>query len=128
MELDEFRASLDRWLDENADALAPESGALGTLDGQMAQLGKVKRLTYDAGWMRWGWPERVGGLGELPPNRACASHDRLELLPLIVGRYSVADDRRREAALRGEGETLEGNEAAGFTNARGEKLGALETR
>ena len=31
----------------------------------MAQLAKVKRLTYDAGWMRWGWPERVGGLGGL---------------------------------------------------------------
>ena len=29
----------------------------------MAQLAKVKRLAYDAGWMRWGWPERVGGLG-----------------------------------------------------------------
>jgi alkylation response protein AidB-like acyl-CoA dehydrogenase len=23
----------------------------------------VKRRTFDAGWMRWGWPERVGGLG-----------------------------------------------------------------
>ena len=29
----------------------------------MAHLSKVKRLTYDAGWMRWGWPETVGGLG-----------------------------------------------------------------
>jgi alkylation response protein AidB-like acyl-CoA dehydrogenase len=63
MELDEFRASLDRWLEENAAALAPESGGLGTLDAQMAQLAKVKRLAYDAGWMRWGWPKRVGGLG-----------------------------------------------------------------
>jgi alkylation response protein AidB-like acyl-CoA dehydrogenase len=27
----------------------------------MAQVAKVKRLTYDAGWMRFGWPERVGG-------------------------------------------------------------------
>jgi len=63
MELDEFRASLDRWLEENVAALAPEPGGLGTLDAQMAQLAKVKRLTYDAGWMRWGWPERVGGLG-----------------------------------------------------------------
>jgi alkylation response protein AidB-like acyl-CoA dehydrogenase len=63
MELDEFRASLDEWLEENADVLAPERGGLGTLDGQMAQLAKVKRLTYDAGWMRRGWPERVGGLG-----------------------------------------------------------------
>jgi alkylation response protein AidB-like acyl-CoA dehydrogenase len=32
----------------------------------MAQLAKVKRLAYDAGWMRWGWPERVGGLGGSP--------------------------------------------------------------
>ena len=29
----------------------------------MAQLRKVMRLTFDAGFMRMGWPERVGGLG-----------------------------------------------------------------
>ncbi|HET6948732.1 MAG TPA: acyl-CoA dehydrogenase family protein [Acidimicrobiales bacterium] len=63
MELDEFRAGLDGWLDDNAAALAPDHRGVGTLDQQMAHLGKVKRLTYDAGWMRWGWPERVGGLG-----------------------------------------------------------------
>ena len=28
----------------------------------MAHLSKVKRMTYDAGFMRRGWPERVGGL------------------------------------------------------------------
>jgi alkylation response protein AidB-like acyl-CoA dehydrogenase len=28
----------------------------------MAQVARVKRLTYDAGWMRYGWPERVGGI------------------------------------------------------------------
>ena len=43
--------------------LQPDAAAEDTLDGEMAQLAKVKRLTYDAGWMRWGWPERVGGLG-----------------------------------------------------------------
>jgi alkylation response protein AidB-like acyl-CoA dehydrogenase len=63
MELDELRTSLDAWLDERGDALAPDHHGLGTLDEQMAQLTKVKRLTFDAGWMRWGWPERVGGLG-----------------------------------------------------------------
>jgi alkylation response protein AidB-like acyl-CoA dehydrogenase len=62
MELDAFRTSVDGWLDEHADALAP-GAAGGTLDDDMAQLAKVKRLAYDAGWMRWGWPERVGGLG-----------------------------------------------------------------
>jgi alkylation response protein AidB-like acyl-CoA dehydrogenase len=63
MDLSEFRAAVDRWLDEHADALAPDHGGAGTLDDHMAQLAKVKRLTFDAGWMRWGWPERVGGLG-----------------------------------------------------------------
>ncbi|MEY2398840.1 MAG: hypothetical protein QOJ00_2014 [Actinomycetota bacterium] len=63
MDLDEFRRTLDRWLDDNADELAPSHRGAGTLDEHMAQLSKVKRLAYDAGWMRWGWPERVGGLG-----------------------------------------------------------------
>ncbi len=62
MELGAFRAALERWLDAEAGALAPE-GAQDSLEGHMAQLAKVKRLTYDAGFMRRGWPERVGGLG-----------------------------------------------------------------
>ena len=37
-----------------------------TLDDHMAHLAMVKRLLLDAGWMRWGWPERVGGLGGSP--------------------------------------------------------------
>ena len=63
MELEAFRASLDAWLEENAAVLASRPGAEETLDGQMAQLSRVKRLAFDAGWMRWGWPERVGGFG-----------------------------------------------------------------
>ena len=54
MELDAFRVALDRWLDENEAALAPEHEGVGTLDQQMAHLSKVKQLTYDVGWMRWG--------------------------------------------------------------------------
>ena len=63
MDLATFRAELDAWLDEHEDELAADHEGLGTLDEQMAHLSKVKRLAYDAGWMRWGWPERVGGLG-----------------------------------------------------------------
>lgn len=62
MELDDFRAALDAWLDEHQQSLAPDEAAL-SLDEHMAHLSTVKRLTFDAGWMRWGWPERVGGLG-----------------------------------------------------------------
>jgi alkylation response protein AidB-like acyl-CoA dehydrogenase len=63
MELSEFRTALDRWLDDNAAELAPDHPVSTSLDDHMAQLAKVKRLTFDAGWMRSGWPERVGGLG-----------------------------------------------------------------
>ncbi|MDA8048334.1 MAG: acyl-CoA dehydrogenase family protein [Actinomycetota bacterium] len=62
MDLDAYRRGLDVWLDDHATALAPDPGD-GTLAGHMTQLARVKRLGYDAGWMRWGWPERAGGLG-----------------------------------------------------------------
>ena len=29
----------------------------------MAQLARVRRALWDAGWMRYGWPVSVGGLG-----------------------------------------------------------------
>jgi alkylation response protein AidB-like acyl-CoA dehydrogenase len=63
MELEAFRKSLDAWLDEREDELAPIYEGAGTLDQRMAQIAKVRRLGFDAGWARWGWPERVGGLG-----------------------------------------------------------------
>lgn len=63
MELAAFRASLDGWLDSRRAELAPAHQGAGTLDQRMAQIAKVRRLAFDAGWARWGWPERVGGLG-----------------------------------------------------------------
>jgi alkylation response protein AidB-like acyl-CoA dehydrogenase len=63
MDLDGFRAGLDRWLDERAADLAPPYAGAGTLDEVMAQIAKVRRLTFDDGWARWGWPEAVGGSG-----------------------------------------------------------------
>jgi alkylation response protein AidB-like acyl-CoA dehydrogenase len=63
MDLDEFRAGLDDWLEQHLADLTPDHPGAGTLDEQVDHLAKVKRLTYDAGWMRWGWPEQVGGLG-----------------------------------------------------------------
>src|SRR3954467_6149807 len=65
MELDEFRSGVDAWLNEQGAALAPSTEVRG-LDEEMAQLANVKRAAYEAGWMRWGWPERVGGFGGSP--------------------------------------------------------------
>lgn len=70
MDFDDFRSSVESWLDEHQHVLTPEYQGSGTLDEQMMQLAKVKRLTYDAGWMRFGWPERIGGLGGSTLTRA----------------------------------------------------------
>ena len=63
MELEAFKAAVDDWLDQHSRELSCSFEGIGTLDQQMAQLRKVMRLTYDAGFMRMGWPDRVGGLG-----------------------------------------------------------------
>lgn len=55
----EFRAGLRTWLDENNLSV----GISHSLDEQVAQLARVRRALYDAGWMRYGWPAEVGGLG-----------------------------------------------------------------
>src|SRR3954469_15717321 len=90
MELDEFRAGLDSWLDSNAAALAP-SVAVGNLDDDMAQLAKVKRAAFDAGWMRWGWPERVGGLGGSPILRAYLGEALTTRDLVSAGGYSMTE-------------------------------------
>ena len=66
VQIAEFRAELNAWLDAHAAELAPTYAAPGTLDEHIAQMQRVKSMLYDAGWMRWGWPERVGGLGGSP--------------------------------------------------------------
>ena len=62
----EYRANLHSWLDAHLDELAPRYAPPGTLDEQMAQMQRVKSILFDAGWMRYGWPEPVGGLGGSP--------------------------------------------------------------
>src|SRR5437868_4839499 len=62
----EFGAGLHAWLDAHAAELAPQYRAPGTLDDQIAQMQRVKSILFDAGWMRQGWPEHVGGLGGSP--------------------------------------------------------------
>ena len=55
----EFRSQLVAWLDEN-DLTPP---ADHSLDAHHEQHARVLGALYDAGWMRWGWPESAGGLG-----------------------------------------------------------------
>ena len=59
MNVAEFRAGLQAWLADHDLSPGPDH----SLDGQVAQLARVRRALYDAGWIRYGWPAEVGGLG-----------------------------------------------------------------
>ncbi len=91
MELPEFRRSLDAWLDEHEVELTPEDANSLSLGEHLTQVAKVKRITFDAGWMRWGWPERVGGLGGSSILRAYLG-DALTARDLVdPGAYSMTE-------------------------------------
>ncbi len=90
MELDDFRQALDGWLDENSATLSPDR-ATDTLDEHMTQLTRVKRLAYHAGFMRWGWPRRVGGLGGSPILRAYMGEALTDRDLVEPGIYSLTE-------------------------------------
>jgi len=94
MELEQFRAGLDAWLDENESALR-QSVADGTagdsLEAHFAQLKKVKAAAYDAGWVRYGWPSSVGGLGGSPILRAYLGETLMARNLVDPGTYSMIE-------------------------------------
>jgi len=56
-----FRTAVREWLDSHD--LTPPAQAGESIDADVAQLSRVRAALYEAGWMRYGWPEAVGGLG-----------------------------------------------------------------
>jgi alkylation response protein AidB-like acyl-CoA dehydrogenase len=58
---DDFRVGLRKWLDSHH--LWPYQGTQSGIASMEEQLARVRRELWDAGWMRYGWPESVGGLG-----------------------------------------------------------------
>jgi alkylation response protein AidB-like acyl-CoA dehydrogenase len=83
MDITRFRTELHDWLDAHAEELAPDFAAPPALDDHVVQTNRVKGRLYEAGWGRWGWPERVGGLGGSPMLRT-------ELGAALVGRALVS--------------------------------------
>jgi alkylation response protein AidB-like acyl-CoA dehydrogenase len=138
MNLDEFRKGLDDWLDEHHDELVPEHEST-ELDAEMAQVSRVKRLAYDAGWMRWGWPERVGGLGGSSLLRAYLGQALTARDLVAPGLYSMTEVlaptmisfARPELAAEMVPRLLRGDETwcQGFSEpSTGSNLGALQCR
>jgi alkylation response protein AidB-like acyl-CoA dehydrogenase len=59
MNVSEFRSGLRAWLDDNDLSPGPDP----SFDAEVAQLARVRRALYEAGWMRYGWPIEVTGFG-----------------------------------------------------------------
>ena len=62
----EYRAALHAWLDANHEQLAPRYAPPGALEDRITQMQRVKSILFEAGWIQFGWPERVGGRGGPP--------------------------------------------------------------
>src|SRR4249919_857587 len=134
-----FRSELHAWLDAHEGELAPRYPLPGTLDEHMAQMQRVKSVLFDAGWMRHGWPERVGGCGGSPMLRtelgaALAARDLADpgLFSLIeVLAPTLIDFARPELAAEVVPRLLSGAEmwCQGFSEpTTGSDLAALSCR
>ncbi|OBF04018.1 acyl-CoA dehydrogenase [Mycobacterium sp. ACS4054] len=87
MNVEEFRAGLCAWLDDND--LTP--GADHSLHGHMRQFARVSRALYDADWMRYGWPTEVGGLGGPAVLRAIVGEEVVGRRLAEPGPYSMLE-------------------------------------
>lgn len=87
----ELRAELVAWLEEHAAEVSPPYEGAGTLAEQITQLNRVKRLLWDAGFMGWGWPERVGGRGGRAALRAVVGEEVVERDLVVSGFFSMTE-------------------------------------
>src|ERR1700727_2084046 len=66
----QFRDSVVAWIDDHRAQLEPPYEDHGSTDEILSHQRRVQRLLFDQGWMRWGWPIAVGGMGGSPLFRA----------------------------------------------------------
>jgi alkylation response protein AidB-like acyl-CoA dehydrogenase len=134
-----FRSRLVEWIEAHLDQLVPPYENHGTTDQLLDHQRNVQRLLFDEGWMRWGWPESVGGLGGTPLYRAVLGeeltsralvHTAAFSMPEVLGPAVVrfaSQDIARAAIPR----LLRGDElwCQGFSEPEaGSDLGSLKTR
>ena len=104
MDIAEFRAGLGAWLDAHADELAPPYRAAGhARRARRADAAGEGDPVRRPGWMRCGWPERVGGLGGSPMLRTELGAQLVgprprRPRPLLADRGARADAHRLRAA------------------------------
>ncbi len=69
-----FREDLNGWLDANRGELLVR-GERSSLADEVVRSRRNQRLLWDAGWLRCGWPQSVGGFGGPAILRAAVSEE-----------------------------------------------------
>ncbi|MFZ0832935.1 MAG: acyl-CoA dehydrogenase family protein [Mycobacterium sp.] len=87
MNVEQFRAGLRAWLDENDLTPGPDH----SLEGHMKQMARVSAALYDADWMRYGWPAEAGGLGGPAMLRAVVGEEVVGRRLAEPGPYSMLE-------------------------------------
>lgn len=87
MKVEQFRADLRAWLDDHDLTPGPDD----SLPGHMKQLARVQSALYEAGWMRYGWPVAVGGLGGPALLRAIVGEEVVGRRLAEPGPYSMVE-------------------------------------
>lgn len=110
--LDDFEAALS----DAADELAPLRVPAADMATELKHAKAMMNWLYDGGWIRWGWPQDVGGLGGSPLIR-CQILERLALAgyhipdhllvlevvgPAVVNHARALAAQRLPAALHGD--------------------------
>lgn len=134
-----FRSRLVEWIEAHLDQLVPPYENHGTTDQLLDHQRNVQRLLFDEGWMRWGWPESVGGLGGTPLYRAVLGeeltsralvHTAAFSMPEVLG-PAVVRFASRDIASAAIPRLLRGDElwCQGFSEPEaGSDLGSLKAR
>jgi alkylation response protein AidB-like acyl-CoA dehydrogenase len=91
MELSDYRAGLDAWLDKHADELTPDAQSETPLADEVAHLSRVKKALWESEWGRWGWPEIVDGLGGSVILRAYLGEALMARYLVAPNAYSMAE-------------------------------------
>jgi alkylation response protein AidB-like acyl-CoA dehydrogenase len=72
---DDFRQRCHEWIEAHERELDEFRELPRDLDEQFETLSRLQRMLFDATWLRYGWPEDLGGLGGSPLLRSILSEE-----------------------------------------------------
>jgi alkylation response protein AidB-like acyl-CoA dehydrogenase len=106
VQVHDFRAGVRAWIHARGDELIAAVGQ-DSVAAQLDHQRRVQRMLFDAGWMRWGWPKRLGGLGGSPILRAVLGEELTSRALVHTASWSMHEVLGPAAAEFGRPELVE---------------------